>query len=1163
MYLKYKTKTVQLLIILIYLFSFAAASAQNYPIRTYTLSDGMATNYTHDVTQDREGKMWFSHESGVSVYDGYKWINYSEKDGLARAEYYFIKPGENDFIWVVPISAKQPICYFDGIHWKNISTLPFNNLEPFIFLSFEIYAEKGKQVLCAGTNNGLWLYHDNRWHEMNTKDGLAGTEINHLKYSEGKLYISTNNGISVLQNGKIDNSLNDKIKTADKNIKCLEINVNNVNQIWILGKTWLAELNNGNFKVLSDSKRFHYVPYPNKHSFLTYDHKDKLFFGNEYLRFVYNIETGKVDNCGLEKGFTTAGSSDAFVDRESNIWFPNFRGVDKIGSRRFHNFYKSDGMLEDEVSAVLITGKNNMILGHNAGLTIVRNNKNTPISFANLIYQNRFTGRVMDICKDSSNNIWIAASLLGVGKLNGQTVSWIKNDKPVQTNSVAADKKGNIWVGTDDGLYKVVNNRLTKVEIREEGYKPIRKVFCFADGEIYCTKPAGLAVLKDNNYRMLTNSSSLLANSFFSVSEYKGGSKLLGTADGLYILKNDSIKKFIDGPKIVNKKIYLILKDKKENLWFGTNDGFLKWNGVNERWYSLADGLSGREANRSAAAVDEYGSIWLGTEKGLSEYDIHSEKEDQPPVVKFYPLEGINGNKYDITKDFEVSSSDNTFILTFHSISFINEKNIQYRIMLSGYDKDWIEKSNNDPVNYANIKPGSYQFIIQARNYNGIWSDPVKSGIITINAPFYLNLWFILAVLLSGAGLIYFAVTITAKLKYGLQLEREVRERTKELEESKERLLSVKKIANIGYIDWDVAAGKVEWSQEACNIFGFEFSKAPKSIEETKNLLHPHDRRFLEKKFTSFVQNYDTYDIVVRIIRPDEQQIWVRVNGKFVKDSEGNPIRMIGTVLDVTGVEQAKEKLKEYSRELKKINDAKDKLFSMVAHDLRGPFQGLLGLSQVMSSEFDTLELNEIKGYSQVLNRSLQRQYSLVNNLLNWSKLQMGNMKLMRKRFPLHNEAEFIFYLLKELAAEKKVELVNSVPESKMIDADPQLFNVVLRNIVSNAIKCSEKEAIIEITVNDRELCDEICVSDTGSGVEKEEIEKLLACRDSLPMGVVNSEEGMGLALMISRDIIEKHGGRIWFESGEGLGCRFYLSIPKAEAADAKTEENLYSKDSN
>ncbi|MHB9040609.1 MAG: two-component regulator propeller domain-containing protein, partial [Melioribacteraceae bacterium] len=218
MNLAYKYHRLKLGLGLFFIFQIPTYS-QSFPVKTYTLANGLNTNFIHDVTQDKQGNMWFATEFGVSVYDGYSFKNYREEDGLPQTEYFQIKADSNNNIIAVPSWSTQHIAIFTNKKWQLINSLPSLKGNNNYYTSFDINYEKNKLILYLGTLEGVYKYSDNKWSNISVREGLINNQINTIKNNNNKLYVCTESGLSIIENGKIDNSLNSVLKSSSKKIR--------------------------------------------------------------------------------------------------------------------------------------------------------------------------------------------------------------------------------------------------------------------------------------------------------------------------------------------------------------------------------------------------------------------------------------------------------------------------------------------------------------------------------------------------------------------------------------------------------------------------------------------------------------------------------------------------------------------------------------------------------------------------------------------------------------------------------------------------------------------------------------------------------------------------------------------------------------------------------
>jgi two-component system, sensor histidine kinase and response regulator len=242
------------------------------------------------------------------------------------------------------------------------------------------------------------------------------------------------------------------------------------------------------------------------------------------------------------------------------------------------------------------------------------------------------------------------------------------------------------------------------------------------------------------------------------------------------------------------------------------------------------------------------------------------------------------------------------------------------------------------------------------------------------------------------------------------------------------------------------------------------------------------------------------------------------------------------------------KELVEARDELKKINDSKDTFFSIIAHDLRGPFSGFLGLSELLLDEYDDLQQEEISQIADSMNKAAKRLYSFLENLLEWSRSQMGRVEFYPNRLDISETITRIYSLFSVTAEDKKINTVSNIPKDTFVYADNNMLNTILRNLVSNALKFTKQGGQITVDVNNEN--DDfliVSVADNGVGMNDEAKDKIfrIDTKHSTP-GTAN-EQGSGLGLLLCKDLVEKHNGRIWVESEVGKGTTFYFTLPLKE----------------
>ena len=237
-----------------------------------------------------------------------------------------------------------------------------------------------------------------------------------------------------------------------------------------------------------------------------------------------------------------------------------------------------------------------------------------------------------------------------------------------------------------------------------------------------------------------------------------------------------------------------------------------------------------------------------------------------------------------------------------------------------------------------------------------------------------------------------------------------------------------------------------------------------------------------------------------------------------------------------------KDKISSQAKELTKTNKMKDKILSILAHDLRGPLQSLQGMLDLLGNE--GLSKEEFSSYIPILSKNMGNNILFLENLLIWSKGQMEGMTVNKMNFDLYEIVEREVQLLANSAYYKGQIFHNLVPEHTKIFADKNMVEIILRNLLSNALKFTKKNDSISVEVTENQGWSIISVKDSGVGMDDTVRNKLFKKEFFTSLGT-NKEQGTGLGLYLCKELVEKNNGEIWVESEPGKGSSFYFSLPK------------------
>jgi signal transduction histidine kinase len=244
-------------------------------------------------------------------------------------------------------------------------------------------------------------------------------------------------------------------------------------------------------------------------------------------------------------------------------------------------------------------------------------------------------------------------------------------------------------------------------------------------------------------------------------------------------------------------------------------------------------------------------------------------------------------------------------------------------------------------------------------------------------------------------------------------------------------------------------------------------------------------------------------------------------------------------------LESKSEEIKLQNDQLFDLNATKDKFFSIIAHDLKGPLGNFNNVIDLLISQFNSLDENERLDFLKLIKESSQNIYNLLINLLDWSKAQRNLIKLELTQFPIDYYVKNTLNLLSPIAKTKSIELKKIINDDLIINGDVNLLTTVLRNLVSNALKYTPNGGSVTVSseIKDKEIL--ISVRDTGVGMSKKILDGLFKVESTSSMPGTNDETGTGLGLILCKEFVEFHNGKIWVESAVGKGSTFFYTIPK------------------
>ncbi|HEY9186387.1 MAG TPA: two-component regulator propeller domain-containing protein [Ignavibacteria bacterium] len=1074
------------------------------------------------ILQDKTGFLWFGTRIGLSLYDGKRFLNFrtSESDSSLSSDLIRkIFETSNGDIWIGTANGINKYIYDKGYFKRYI----FNKKnKPSLNIEVRGIIEDKSGYLWIATNDGLKFYDSKKdtfitfYHDDNKPTTIQANDIKSISLdSIGNILLG------------YDNLLLDYIYLSDFNYSSLKDEFNIYHYSLSKDKKEKSSI----MKILVDSKNQYWIG-TNGNGVYKLSHSDFNF--NEAKKGKVNLLQNKgIFNLKLQLSSTFI--RDIIEDFNNNIWIATFGGG--------LNLY-------DQVSGLV---------------SCYKNDQNNPESIN--------SDFITSLYIDRSKNLWIGTYTGGLNKysFNIEKFRLIRSsDDPVSLSNnlvtaVYQDNNGILWVGTRQGL-NIIDRNKKKKEVLIYGKKE----------DIAEPKNLIRSIIEDNNNRIW-----------------------IGTHDGLNCIDKNS-KRFIlkynlELQKKLDNQIIRALLFDKETLWIGSDYGLYKYDLILNKfkqYLSIPNDSSSLSNNYIWSLYkDKFGNLWVGTKNGLNLFNEKNEKFKRYYFVDNNKIKEGDNLITTIISDYKGNIWIGTFVSGLHVLEpeFISNSNIP------NYSNSKVKHFSLFPdermsVSYLmidenqNIWFGTDEDIIamnkennsfRAYNLKGrIFSNELNtgSGYAGPNGEFFFG---------SNNGLICF---YPSKIKVNKNIPNIVitsfKKFNKEIYSS--TVASKLKELNLTYKD---------------NNFSFTFAALDLSSpihNKYKYKLDGYDIDWInaENKNEAIYMNLPGGEYTFRVIGSNQDNIW-NLEGVSLKLSISPPYWetlwfRISLVLFITFIiylyfrsrlirteKQKKElqrlvelrtfdlkeanlKLQNEINERKKAeeeiirtnallsesNSTKDKLFSIIAHDLRGSIGNFMSMLRLLVEEPEVVDEKELREILKNLEASAESTYNLLENLLNWAKTQRNAIELNPKILDLNLIVNDVISLSNYAAKSKGINITSKIEPQFFAFFDQNTITTVLRNLISNAIKFTKPGGNIWVEAESDNNFVVISINDDGVGIPKEKFDTLFIVSDKKTTLGTSGEKGTGLGLMLCKEFVELNKGKIWVESEVGKGTSFKFTLP-------------------
>jgi len=368
------------------------------------------------------------------------------------------------------------------------------------------------------------------------------------------------------------------------------------------------------------------------------------------------------------------------------------------------------------------------------------------------------------------------------------------------------------------------------------------------------------------------------------------------------------------------------------------------------------------------------------------------------------------------------------------------------------------------------------------------------------------------------------------------------------LKESEAKFRELFDQAPLGYHELDLDGKIIRVNQTESKMLGYTRDEMLGKYAWDFNVAHEASKQAVHAKITnkkSIEKNFERL-----LIRKDGTTLPVLMEDLLLFDGNGNCTGIRTAVQDITERQKTEIEIRRINKELTELNATKDKFFSIIGHDLRGPIGGFKSLIEMMISDFDLTDTEMLTKTLEVIQASASSTFELLENLLAWARSQRGEIEFNPENVSLNEMTTLSLKPLKSFALGKQINIIDNLPQNQIVYADSNMLMTILRNLISNAIKFTHPGKNVYLSAFESENNWTISIKDEGIGIKPENLNKIFDASESFTTPGTLREKGSGLGLLLCKEFVNKHGGEIWVVrdqsiNQDGTGSEFQFTLPK------------------
>jgi ligand-binding sensor domain-containing protein/serine phosphatase RsbU (regulator of sigma subunit) len=816
--------------LLILLFSLQT-HAQKVPFVNYTIQNGLPQNVVNAVCQDRDGYIWFATQMGAARFDGFDFEYFTVSNGLPDNQVNCLLAARNGDVWmgtemgIARFNGKEFTLYDESRGLVNnrvdrlvedlqgnlwISTAyGLSVVTPDTILSYtegtalfdnaimKIFVDsRGRVHVSTQPQPGITIFEDPYNFKKQAFEDIVSDII---ETSEGHLWYATQgDGIWVDSPEKEGAmvKLGYRQGLTDERVLCMTTDH--------LGRIWCGTYLEGLF--IYEGGRFRKFPEGGDSDVVAasiLEDRNQRIWVVDFLKGIWLVNYQGMRQLTMANNLVYDVVTDLMEDRFGNIWIATISGASKYG-RAIFEVFDSDGILPDNnVLALFFDSRERLWFGTYGHLMYLKNNQLYTLGESKGF--NEGQTNPLSFAEDQQGNLYVGTDR-GLLYYNGRSFipsdHWGKNSKEIQFFSLLHTPGGELWCGTDSGLY-ILHGGQVRLPDGAEGIADRQVNAIDLVGErIWCATQGGLSEfsLEGRHLANYYSSDGLASDVCNHLTHDAEGNLWVATDRGVSKIGAATTTKITsyqlsDG--LTSNSIYFLAFSDSTSLWLGTERGLYRMNTATGEsdYYGTEDGFYPLDTYRGAVAKGKGKELWMGTVSGLVHYLPGYHKNDPvPPDLILYPPM-VDGQLYvPQEQDGQVSPTfpfnRNTLAFHFTGIHTTLPSKNKFSFILEGYDDEWSVPGKERSVTYRKIPNGEYIFKVRAYNLDGVPTELEASFAFNIKPPFWKTFWFILLEVLAGLSLAYAAIQYRERqlIREKRVLEARVKQRTREIEEQKVKI---------------------------------------------------------------------------------------------------------------------------------------------------------------------------------------------------------------------------------------------------------------------------------------------------------------------------------------------------------------------------------------